>query len=97
MLFHKFVIVNHLHVSSLAKRISKSGLSRGFGSNDARNLGKHCFSGILINLKHITVSINATNLAELFIEGDDGQVLLSERIKTFVHSFDIVVRTALAS
>lgn len=97
LLFHKFVIVNHLHVGSLAKRLSKSGFARGFGSNDARNLGKHCFPSILINFKHIAVSIDATNLAELFIEGDNGHILLCESFETFVHSFHIVVSTALAS
>jgi hypothetical protein len=60
-------------------------------------LGKHGFSGIFINIKHVTVGINSSHLAELFVIVDYWQVLLLVSLETLCNGFSIVVRTTLTA
>ena len=91
------VVVHLLHVGALTQSISELGLARCFRSNDARDLGEHGSSCVLVNFKQITVGVNAANLAELFVIVDDREVLLIVSFETLSNSLRVVIRSALAS
>merc|ERR1719361_3277351 len=76
---------------------SKSGLTRSLGSDYARDLREHGFSRIFVDLKDISVSIDATNFAKLFIVLNDWQVFLGISVKSFVDCINVVVRATLAT
>ena len=97
LLGDEVVEVDELHVSALTEGLAEGGLAGGFGSNYARDLGKHGFSGIFINIKHVTVGINSSHLAELFVKVDYWQVLLLVSLEALCNGFIIVVRTTLTA
>lgn len=97
LLSHEVVEVDHLHVGALAKSLTESGLSGGLGANDAGDLGEHRLSGVLIDLKHVTVGVDLANLAELLVVGDHRKVLLLVGFKALCNCLFVVVGAALAT
>lgn len=93
----ELVVVHHLHVGALAKRIAESGLSGGLRSDDERNLGKHSFSSVLVDFKRVAVGINLADLVELLVEGDNGHVLGDKGLEALADSFQVVVSATLAT
>ena len=93
----KIAEVQLLHVGALAQSFSELGLAGCFRSNDARDLGEHGSSCVLVNFKDITVGVNAANFAELLVIVDDWEVLLLVSFETLGNSLRVVIRSTLAS
>jgi hypothetical protein len=77
--------------------LTKRGLSRGLRSNDARDLGEHSCTGILIDFQRVTCCINLTNLSELLVVVYYGHVLGRESLETLLNGFQVIVRTTLTT
>jgi len=90
------VEVDEFHVSALTKGRAEGGLAGCLGSNDAKDLGEHGLSGILVDLKLVTVSIDTAHLVELLVVGDHWQVLLLVGLEALCDGLSVVVSTALA-
>ena len=58
---------------------------------------KACAPGVLVDVDRVTVCINAANLTELLVVGDDGQVLLHVGFKALLDSVGVVVGATLAT
>jgi hypothetical protein len=85
------VEVDELHVSALTKGLAEGGLAGCLGSDDAEDLRKHGLSGVLVDLKHVTVSIDTAHLVELLVVGDHWQVLRLVGLEALLDGLSVVV------
>ena len=60
--------VHQFHVGSLAESVAEGGLSRGFWSNNARDLWEHGLSSHLVCLELVTVGVDSLNFAKTLIK-----------------------------
>ena len=96
LLGDEVVEVDELHVSALTKGFAEGRLAGCLGANDAEDLGEHGLSGILVDLKYVTVSIDSSHLVELLVIVDHWQVLLLVGLEALCDCLSVVVRAALA-
>ena len=91
------VEVDDLHVGALTESFTEGRLARGLRSADPGDLREHSTSGVSVDVLDVTVGVDATNLAELLIVVDDGQVLLLVGSETLLDGFSVIVRATLTA
>ena len=95
LLANELVVVDQLHVGALAESLTQRGFARGFRPNDARDLRKHSFPRVRVDVLDVPVGVNPANLAELLIVINDWHVLFRVCCETLGDGLRFVIGASL--
>ena len=97
LLIHERIVVHEFHIGALAESCAQLGLSGGLWADDARDLRKHGFPRVLVDVNGIAVCINFSHFAELLVVGDDWKIFGNEGFKTLLNGLSVVIGAALTA
>lgn len=84
------------HVGSLGQCITKCGLARATGSNNVKDLRKHCLSSLSVDFINRNASINVANLSELLVQVNNWLRELLEGTETLLQGLLIIIFSLLS-